>query len=381
MKKISLLGATGSIGQQTLDVIKCHPDQFQLVAMSFGSNLELGRKAISDFSPSLVAVNDFNAYSQLKEEFPNITFTYGAEGLIEAAVISEAEIVVNAVVGSVGLMPTLKAIECKKTIALANKETLVTAGHLVTEHARKYGVDLLPVDSEHSAIFQCLQGENPKSLERLIVTASGGSFRDRKREELADVTVDEALNHPNWSMGAKITIDSATMMNKGLEVIEAHWLFDLPYEKIEVLLHKESIIHSMAEFHDRSVIAQLGSPDMRVPIQYALSYPERLPLSSTKQLNLWEVGKLHFEKADFERYRCLQFAYDSGKIGGTMPTVLNAANEEAVGAFLKGQIAFLQIEDLIEKALTKHSVISNPDLHIIQEVDKETRQFVQTLYS
>lgn len=381
MKKISLLGATGSIGQQTLDVIKCHPDQFQLVAMSFGSNLELGRKAISDFSPSLVAVNDFNAYSQLKEEFPNITFTYGAEGLIEAAVLSEAQIVVNAVVGSVGLMPTLKAIECKKTIALANKETLVTAGHLVTEHARKYGVDLLPVDSEHSAIFQCLQGENPKSLERLIVTASGGSFRDRKREELADVTVDEALNHPNWSMGAKITIDSATMMNKGLEVIEAHWLFDLPYEKIEVLLHKESIIHSMAEFHDRSVIAQLGSPDMRVPIQYALSYPERLPLSSTKQLNLWEVGKLHFEKADFERYRCLQFAYDSGKIGGTLPTVLNAANEEAVGAFLKGQIAFLQIEDLIEKALTKHSVISNPDLHIIQEVDKETRQFVQTLYS
>ncbi|MGG4488963.1 1-deoxy-D-xylulose-5-phosphate reductoisomerase [Metabacillus idriensis] len=381
MKKISLLGATGSIGQQTLDVIKCHPDQFQLVALSFGSNLELGRKAICDFSPSLVAVNDFKAYSQLKEEFSNITFTYGAEGLIEAAVISEAEIVVNAVVGSVGLLPTLRAIECGKTIALANKETLVTAGHLVTEHARKHGVDLLPVDSEHSAIFQCLQGENPKSLERLIVTASGGSFRDRKREELADVTVEDALNHPNWSMGAKITIDSATMMNKGLEVIEAHWLFDLPYEKIEVLLHKESIIHSMAEFHDRSVIAQLGSPDMRVPIQYALSYPERLPLSSTKQLNLWEVGKLHFEKADFERYRCLQFAYDSGKIGGTMPTVLNAANEEAVGAFLKGQIAFLQIEDLIEKALTKHSVISNPDLHIIQEVDKETRQFVQTLYS
>ncbi|MGM0919677.1 MAG: 1-deoxy-D-xylulose-5-phosphate reductoisomerase [Bacillota bacterium] len=381
MKKISLLGATGSIGQQTLDVIRSHPDQFQLVAMSFGSNLELGRKAISDFSPSLAAVNDIHVYSQLKEEFPNITFTYGAEGLIEAAVISEAEIVVNAVVGSVGLLPTLKAIESRKTIALANKETLVTAGHLVTEHAKKYGVALLPVDSEHSAIFQCLQGENPKSLERLIVTASGGSFRDRKREELADVTVDEALNHPNWSMGAKITIDSATMMNKGLEVIEAHWLFDLPYEKIEVLLHKESIIHSMAEFHDRSVIAQLGSPDMRVPIQYALSYPERLPLSSTKQLNLWEVGKLHFEKADFERYRCLQFAYDSGKIGGTMPTVLNAANEEAVGAFLKGQIAFLQIEDLIEKALAKHSVISNPDLHIIQEVDKETRQFVQTLYS
>ncbi|WP_191565681.1 1-deoxy-D-xylulose-5-phosphate reductoisomerase [Metabacillus idriensis] len=381
MKKISLLGATGSIGQQTLDVLKQHPDQFQLASMSFGSNIELGRKAIADFSPKLVAVNDFEAYTLLKQEFPQVTFTYGVEGLIEAATIPDAEIVVNAVVGSVGLLPTLKAIECKKTIALANKETLVTAGHLVTEHAKKYGVDLLPVDSEHSAIFQCLQGENVKSLERLIVTASGGSFRDKKREELAEVTVEEALNHPNWSMGAKITIDSATMMNKGLEVIEAHWLFDLPYEKIEVLLHKESIVHSMAEFHDRSVIAQLGSPDMKVPIQYALSYPERLPLQSTKQLNLWEIGELHFGKADFERYRCLQFAYDSGKIGGTMPTVLNAANEEAVGAFLKGHIKFLQIEDFIENSLSKHSVIPNPDLQIIQEVDIETRQFVQSLYS
>jgi 1-deoxy-D-xylulose-5-phosphate reductoisomerase len=381
VKKISLLGATGSIGQQTLDVLKQHPDQFQLASMSFGSNAELGRKAIADFSPKLVAVNDFEAYTQLKQEFPQVLFTYGVEGLIEAATIPDAEIVVNAVVGSVGLLPTLKAIECKKTIALANKETLVTAGHLVTEQAKKHGVDLLPVDSEHSAIFQCLQGENVKSLERLIVTASGGSFRDRKREELAEVTVKEALNHPNWSMGAKITIDSATMMNKGLEVIEAHWLFGLPYEKIEVLLHQESIIHSMAEFHDRSVIAQLGSPDMKVPIQYALSYPERLPLQTTKQLNLWEIGELHFSKADFDRYRCLQFAYDSGKIGGTMPTVLNAANEEAVGAFLKGHIKFLQIEDFIENALSKHSVIANPDLQIIQEVDIKTRQYVQSLYS
>lgn len=381
MKKITLLGATGSIGQQTLDVLKQHPDQFQLASMSFGSNIELGRKAIAEFSPKIVAVNDFEAYTLLKQEFPQVTFTYGVEGLIEAATIPEAEIVVNAVVGSVGLLPTLRAIECKKTIALANKETLVTAGHLVTDHAKKYGVDLLPVDSEHSAIFQCLQGENVKSLERLIVTASGGSFRDKKREELAEVTVEEALNHPNWSMGAKITIDSATMMNKGLEVIEAHWLFNLPYEKIEVLLHKESIIHSMAEFHDKSVIAQLGSPDMKVPIQYALSYPERLPLKSTKQLNLWEIGELHFAQADFERYRCLQFAYDSGKIGGTMPTVLNAANEEAVGAFLQGRIKFLQIEDFIENALSKHSVIANPDLQIIQEVDIETRQYVQSLYS
>lgn len=381
VKKISLLGATGSIGQQTLDVIKAHPEQFQLVSMSFGSNLALGRKAIIEFSPRLVAVNDFDAYSQLKSEFPDVSFAFGEEGLIEAAVLPEADILVNAVMGSVGLLPTLKAIECQKTIAIANKETLVTAGHLVTAHAKTYNVELLPVDSEHSAIFQCLQGENPKSLERLIVTASGGSFRDRKREDLENVTVEEALKHPNWSMGAKITIDSATMMNKGLEVIEAHWLFDLPYEKIDVLLHKESIIHSMAEFHDRSVIAQLGTPDMRVPIQYALSYPERLPMPDTKQLNLWEAGKLHFEKADFERYRCLQFAYDSGKIGGTMPTVLNAANEEAVAAFLKGKIKFLQIEDLIERALSKHCVITDPNLHIIQEVDKETREFVQSFYS
>jgi 1-deoxy-D-xylulose-5-phosphate reductoisomerase len=310
-----------------------------------------------------------------------VKIDYGQEALIEAAVFDGVEILVNAVVGSVGLIPTLKAIENKITIALANKETLVTAGHLVTEHAKKYNVDILPVDSEHSAIFQCLQGENVKSIERLIVTASGGSFRDKKREELVDVTVEQALNHPNWSMGAKITIDSATMMNKGLEVIEAHWLFNMPYEKIDVLLHKESIIHSLVEFHDRSIIAQLGSPDMRVPIQYALTYPERLSLPEVKGLELWEVGKLHFEKADFNRFRCLQFAFDSGKIGGTMPTVLNAANEEAVAAFLKGSIKFLQIEEFIERAMDKHVCIAQPGLEQIQEVDQRTRKFVQTLIS
>jgi 1-deoxy-D-xylulose-5-phosphate reductoisomerase len=306
---------------------------------------------------------------------------YGDEALIEVAIYDGVDCLVNAVVGSVGLIPTLKAIENNITIALANKETLVTAGHLVTEHAKKYNVDILPVDSEHSAIFQCLQGENVKSIDRLIVTASGGSFRDKKREDLVDVTVDQALNHPNWSMGAKITIDSATMMNKGLEVIEAHWLFNLSYEKIDVLLHKESIIHSLVEFHDRSIIAQLGTPDMRVPIQYALTYPDRLPLQDAKRLELWEIGKLHFEKADFKRFRCLQYAYDSGKIGGTMPTVLNAANEEAVAAFLKGDIKFLQIEEIIERSMDKHESIAHPCLEQIQEVDQLTRNFVQTLIS
>ncbi|MBD1380045.1 1-deoxy-D-xylulose-5-phosphate reductoisomerase [Metabacillus arenae] len=381
MKKISLLGATGSIGKQTLDIIKAHPEQFKLSALAFGSNMESGIKAIEDFSPKFVSVKDKETYDELKSLFghKSITFSYGIDGLIEAATYDEADILVNAVIGSVGLLPTMKAIESKKTIALANKETLVTAGHLVTEHAKKHGVSLLPVDSEHSAIFQCLQGENEKSLTKIILTASGGSFRDKTRSELIDVTVEDALKHPNWSMGAKITIDSATMMNKGLEVIEAFWLFNMPYEKIEVLLHKESIIHSMVEFHDRSVIAQLGSPDMRVPIQYALTYPERYPFPHSKQLNLWEIGTLHFEKMDLERYRCLKFAYESGKIGGTMPTVLNAANEEAVAAFLHGKIKFLQIEDLIEQALTQHDVINQPTLETIQEIDHSTRAFVQSL--
>jgi len=249
----------------------------------------------------------------------------------------------------------------------------------VIEAARRNNVPLLPVDSEHSAIFQALQGELDKNIERLILTASGGSFRDRTRADLKDVTVEQALNHPNWSMGAKITIDSATMMNKGLEVIEAHWLFGVPFEKIDVLLHKESIIHSMVEFHDSSIIAQLGTPDMRVPIQYALTYPDRLPLRSANRLNLAEVGKLHFEEMDLKRFRCLDFAYHAGKEGGTMPTVLNAANEAAVAAFLQGKIRFLQIEDLIEQALNKHQVIENPSLALIEEVDKETRQFVHSL--
>ncbi|MFJ5622080.1 1-deoxy-D-xylulose-5-phosphate reductoisomerase [Peribacillus loiseleuriae] len=381
MKYISLLGASGSIGQQTADVVRQHPDQFKIVAFSVGKNVELARKYISEFRPSLVCVQTKEDSQTLQSEFvgTGIYFTYGDEGLIETAVFDKADILVNAVIGSVGLFPTLQAIKAKKDIALANKETLVTAGHLVIEEARKASVKLLPVDSEHSAIFQALQGEKEKNMERLIITASGGSFRDRSRAELVGVTVDQALNHPNWSMGAKITIDSASMMNKGLEVIEAHWLFNLPYEKIDVLLHKESIIHSMVEFHDSSVIAQLGTPDMRVPIQYALTYPDRLPLSTSHRLNLAEIGKLHFAEMDFKRFPCLQFAYEAGKIGGTMPTVLNAANEVAVAEFLKGKITFLEIETYIEQALNRHTPIDNPDLTTIQEVDISTRKFIQTL--
>ncbi|CAH0346156.1 1-deoxy-D-xylulose-5-phosphate reductoisomerase [Bacillus sp. CECT 9360] len=381
MKYISLLGATGSIGRQTVDVVREHPGQFKIVAMSAGKNIERIRQYIEEFQPELVSMQTRDDYETLKNEYfsKDIRFTYGDEGLMEAAVYDKADILVNAVIGSIGLNPTLQAIKAKKDIAIANKETLVTAGHLVTEEAKNAGVRLLPVDSEHSAIFQALQGEQEKNMERLIITASGGSFRDRTRDELKDVSVEEALNHPNWSMGAKITIDSASMMNKGLEVIEAHWLFGLPYEKIDVLLHKESIIHSMVEFHDSSVMAQLGTPDMRVPIQYALTYPDRLPLTASNRLNLAEVGKLHFAEMDFNRFPCLQYAYEAGKTGGTMPTVLNAANEAAVAGFLEGKISFLEIEALIEKALTNHTAISAPDLQVIQEIDLETRQFVTTL--
>lgn len=379
MKYINLLGATGSIGTQTLDVIREHSTHFKLSAMSVGRNIHLARKIISEFRPELVSVMKKEDADTLKLEFPELKFTYGSEGLTEAAVYHKGSVLVNSVIGSVGLAPTMAAIADGKTICLANKETLVTAGHLVMEAAQKHGVELLPIDSEHSAIFQALQGEKKDNIERLILTASGGSFRDRSREELKNVTVEEALNHPNWSMGAKITIDSATMMNKGLEVIEAHWLFSIPYDQIDVLLHRESIIHSMIEFHDSSVIAQLGTPDMRVPIQYALSYPDRLPLKSAKRLNLAEIGRLHFEKADLERFRCLHFAYEAGKAGGTMPTVLNAANEVAVAAFLEGRITFLEIEDLVEKSLASHNNMSNPDLFTIEEVDRKTREFVNSL--
>ncbi len=380
LKHISLLGATGSIGTQTLDVIRKHPHHFRLESMSVGKNIKLAIEQVHEFAPKLLSVQSKEDYDKLIHEVPSSTrVVYGSEGLIEVATAQESEILVNAVLGSVGLSPTLAAIQAGKTIAIANKETLVTAGHIVTEEAKRHNVALLPVDSEHSAIFQALNGESIKEVDRLILTASGGSFRDRSREDLVNVTVREALNHPNWSMGAKITIDSATMMNKGLEVIEARWLFDMPYEKIDVVLHKESIIHSMVEYIDGSVIAQLGTPDMRVPIQYALTYPKRLQSISHERLNLWEIGALHFTKIDMKRFRCISFAYEAGKIGGTMPTVLNAANETAVAYFLENRLSFLEIEHVIEQALERHSLIKQPTLEEIIAVDAETRAFIHSM--
>lgn len=300
MKNIYLLGATGSIGTQTLDVIRQHPDKFRLVAFSAGRNIELTKKIINEFRPAYVSVISEQSAKQLAEQYKEVEFGFGDEGLINVAtydaVAGDEHFVLSAVMGAVGLLPTLKAIEMRRTIGIANKETLVTAGHLVMEKARKYGVKLLPVDSEHSAIYQCLQGEDAKAIRKIIITASGGSFRDYTREMLKEVTREQALNHPNWSMGAKITIDSATMMNKGLEVIEAHWLFDLPYDQIETILHRQSIIHSMVEFEDTSIIAHLGTPDMRIPIQFAMSYPERIDLKQSKSLKLEEVGMLEFKK-------------------------------------------------------------------------------------
>ncbi|SDJ71776.1 1-deoxy-D-xylulose-5-phosphate reductoisomerase [Sediminibacillus albus] len=373
MKNISLLGATGSIGLQTLEVIREHPQEFSLYAMAFGKNIEKALPIIKEFKPSLVAVSDEQSRRALLAEHPRLEVIAGNEGLEVISIEPAVDVVVNAVMGSVGLQATLKAIEAKKQVALANKETLVTAGHLVMEKAKKHGVELLPVDSEHSAIFQSLNGEARNDIRKILLTASGGSFRDKSRQDLADVTLDDALKHPNWSMGAKITIDSATMMNKGLEVIEAHWLFDVPYEEIDVVLHKESVIHSMVEYKDNSVIAQLGTPDMRVPIQYALAYPSRLELPKSKRLDLIEIGKLHFSEMDQQRFPCLRMAYDAGKEGGTMTTVLNAANEIAVEMFLTGRISFLEIEELIQRAMDKHETISRPDLGTILEVDHQTR--------
>jgi len=376
VKKISLLGATGSIGWQTYDILKEQREAFQLVAFSSGKNIEKTREMIDNLKPELVSVQLEEDALLLAKEYPTIHFTFGAKGLVEVATHPDSTVLVNAVLGSVGLESTLAAIRMGKTIAIANKETLVTAGHLVMAEAKKYNATILPVDSEHSAIFQSMNGENPKNIERLIITASGGSFRDKTRDQLKHVTVADALNHPNWSMGAKITIDSATMMNKGLEVIEAHVLFDMPYEKIDVLLHRESIIHSLVEYHDTSVIAQLGTPDMRVPIQYALSYPDRIPLHNGQRLNLAQIGQLHFQEMDFERYPALRLAYEAGRTGGTILTAMNAANEAAVAAFLQGKITFLQIDETIERVMQAHQNIAIPDLQTILQVDSETRKIV-----
>lgn len=378
MKRISLIGATGSIGVQTCDVIEQHPDLFELEAYAFGTNVDVAEEWINRLRPKYVSAKDIEVLEQLK---PRLTyeplFFIGPEGLIECATAERADVVVTAVVGAVGLEPTLAAIEAGKDIALANKETLVTAGHLVTAAVKKHGVNLLPVDSEHSAIYQCLNGERREDVSKIILTASGGSFRDKSREELEGVTVAEALSHPNWSMGAKITIDSATMFNKGLEVIEAHWLFDIDYNDIEVVLHRESIIHSMVEFKDAAVMAQLGNPDMRGPILYALSGPKRLEIEGNKRLNLREIGTLHFAEADLTRYPALRLAYEAGRAGGSMPTVLNAANEAAVELFLNGEIAFLDIERIVEQAMETHTVIAEPTLEEILQIDRLVREQIQ----
>lgn len=375
MKKIALLGSTGSIGTSTLDVVEEHPQEFSVVAMAAGTNVDLLAKQVVQFGPELVSVGSEQAAFELRERLgsqvkPEIV--YGAEGLEQVARYEAANFVMTAVVGSVGVAPTLAAIEAGKTIGLANKETLVCAGSVVMKKAREKGVQIIPVDSEHAAVFQCMQGERRQDVERVLLTASGGSFRHLTREDLKQVTVTEALAHPNWSMGAKITIDSATMMNKGFEVIEAHWLFDLPYEQIECVLHYESIIHSMVEYKDRAVMAQLGTPDMKVPIQYAMSYPGRMALP-TEPLDLVKVGTLHFAAMDFDRYPLLKLAYECGKAGGTYTAVLNAANEVAVDLFLKGSIGFLDIETIVSKTCEAHPGIQDPTLEEIFAADKWAR--------
>ncbi|MDR6224204.1 1-deoxy-D-xylulose-5-phosphate reductoisomerase [Desmospora profundinema] len=374
MKTIAILGSTGSIGRNTLEVVKQHPDRFQVTALAAGSNADEMVKQVETFRPKIVSMATEQAAQQVRERasYP-VDVISGEAGLLEVAAHSDASDVMSALVGSRGLPPTLAAIRAGKTIHLANKETLVMAGAIVMAEAKRHGVAILPVDSEHSAIFQCLNGERKRDVRRLIVTASGGAFRDWSRKQLAHATREQALTHPNWSMGAKVTIDSATMMNKGLEVMEARWLFDLSYDQIDVLIHPESIIHSMVEFEDGAVMAQLGTPDMKGPIQYALSYPERWPLE-TKRLNLAEVGRLHFREADMERYPCLRMAYEAGRAGGTVPTVLNAANEVAVERFLDGEITFLEIESMIEEVLSRHIPQANPDLEALFEADRWARE-------
>jgi 1-deoxy-D-xylulose-5-phosphate reductoisomerase len=373
MKRIAILGSTGSIGTQTLDVIANDPERYQVEALAAGHNVALLAEQVKRFQPKLVSVATKQAAEELRDLVPStVQIGYGDSGIIEAAAGNEADFVVSALVGSQGLRPTMAAIEAGKHIGLANKETLVTAGHLVTDLAQKHRVQLLPIDSEHSAIFQCLNGEDPSTIDKIILTASGGSFRDKSRDELTSVTVEDALKHPNWSMGAKITIDSATMANKGLEVIEAHWLFGIGYDRIEVVIHPESIIHSMVQFTDYSVIAQLGNPDMRVPIQYALTYPVRR-VTPSKPLDLVAAGQLQFRAMDFERYPSIRLAYESGKQGGSYPTVFNAANEIAVSRFLRGDISFLMIDRIVEETLNRHIRVESPGLAEIEASDAWAR--------
>lgn len=377
MKKISILGSTGSIGMQTLDIVEQNND-IQVIGMTTNTNIERFYEQIIKFQPKVVAVMDETKALELRAKLKKeVTVLSGMDGLIAVATLSEIDTVVTAVVGMIGLRPTIAAIKASKNIALANKETLVTAGSLIMTLAREMNVSILPVDSEHSAIFQALNGESHKAIENIWLTASGGPFRGKKRNELEKITVEEALKHPNWSMGSKITIDSATLMNKGLEVIEAKWLFDLASSQIKVVVHPQSIIHSMVEFVDSSVIAQLGLPDMKLPIQYALYYPNRHE-NHLKRLNLAEIGKLTFEEPDMESFPCLKLAYEAINTGGTMPTVLNAANELVVSKFLNNQIAFLDIPKIIHFCMSKHDIIKEVTVESITEVQNWTYELIES---
>jgi 1-deoxy-D-xylulose-5-phosphate reductoisomerase len=381
-KRISVLGSTGSIGTQTLDVIRHHPDRFEAVALAAsGSRIDLLVEQALEFRPKWVAVAREELAGELERRLPDgIRVAAGETGLAQAAAEAGADIVVSAIVGTAGLVPTLAAVGAGIPVALANKESLVAAGHLVMAEAAAKGVPIIPVDSEHSAIFQCLNGEPREAIDKLILTASGGAFRNRSREELTDVTPDEALRHPNWAMGAKVTIDSATLANKGLEVMEAHWLFGVPFDDIDVLLHDESVIHSMVQFADGSVMAQLGTPDMRIPIQYALTWPDRLD-NPARRLDLAEIGRLHFRRADVARFPMLRLAYEAGRTGGTLPAVFNAANETAVQLFLQRKIRFLQIEEIVERVMEAHRTEQNPDLGAVLEADRQAREAALSLVS
>lgn len=372
--KISILGSTGSIGSQTLEVVD--DLNIEVCGLSANKNIDLLEKQIKIYKPKKVAVNDEKSAYILKQRLGNsVDIVCGIDGLIEVATMPQIDTVLTSVVGNIGLIPTLKAIQAKKNIALANKETLVTAGKLVMEEAKKYGVNIYPVDSEHSAIFQALQGNQNNKIYKIHLTASGGPFRNKSFDDLKHATIEDALKHPNWSMGKKITIDSATMMNKGLEVIEAKWLFDVELDKINVIVHPQSIIHSMVEYEDGAIIAQLGQADMRIPIQYALTYPDRLE-NDFPRLDFFKMNKLEFEKPDLEKFKCLQLAYDAIKIGGTMPAVLNSANEMAVQLFLNQKIKFLDIPRLIENAMSAYTVKYDYTLDDLKQADIYAKQLV-----
>lgn len=377
MKKIAILGSTGSIGTQTLDIVRKETD-LQVTALAAGTNVELMEKQVREFRPSLVAMWTKEAARDLRTRLGDlpVRVSEGMEGLLEVAVHEEAEVLVTAIVGMIGIRPTIAAIEQGKTIALANKETLVTAGHIIMPLAAAKRVSILPVDSEHSAIFQSMHGENKERVSRILLTASGGPFRGRTREELASMTVEDALKHPNWSMGKKVTIDSASLVNKGLEVMEAKWLFDVELDQIQVVVHPQSIIHSAVEYVDGAIMAQLGVPDMKLPIQYALFYPDRRPLDMGR-VDLFRLKQLTFEEPDTDTFRGLSLAYRAARRGGSLPTVFNAANEKAVALFLQHRITFLQIPELIESSMEQHTVIANPTVEQILDAETATYEYIE----